>query len=175
MSQHITQSARQRAPLRQEQYRRLSESLELPFRVNANWYLKFCGVIFTFVAIAVIVKFALLSNVTSVSVEPAELAVNPKRRLAQCSHCLLWHGSISLCMGGEMDSERKIKREKEVKRQNGERVLGGAQDRKCITYFQASLCLQAFILNTYVSEWLQLTGSTPHTELRTSESLLSSW
>lgn len=76
--QHFARSTRQRAPLRQEQCRPLSESLELPFRVNANWYLKFCGVIFTFVAIVVIVEFALLSHVTSVSVEPTELAVNPR-------------------------------------------------------------------------------------------------
>lgn len=63
------------------------KSLELPFQVNANWSLKFffvllllfflLGVILTFAAAAVIgPHFAFLARITSVSVEPSELAVN---------------------------------------------------------------------------------------------------
>lgn len=112
--QHMIKSTRQRVPLRREQYR---PSLELPFQVNANWSQKFWGVILPFVAVAVIVKFAFLANIISVSVEPSELAVNWRGG---------WLSALTVCCGTaashcawvwKRKSDRKIKSEKEIKRQ----------------------------------------------------------
>lgn len=108
---------RRRVPPRREQYRPLSKSLELLFQVNANWSLKFWGVILPFVAVAVTVKFAFLANIISVSVEPSELAVNWRGGWLSALTVYCGTAASHCAWVWKWKSDRKIKTEKEIKRQ----------------------------------------------------------